>query len=93
MRFIKGFFQFWYDFIVGDCWEIAAGVVIILGLGAILISTEMIALHETIGLIEGATVTTKLYHPTVPLVVAASLMLLLVGSVYREFRRKLDSTK
>jgi hypothetical protein len=28
MKFIKGFFAFWYDFIVGDAWEVAAGVVI-----------------------------------------------------------------
>ncbi len=26
MRFIKAFFAFWYDFIVGDAWEVAAGV-------------------------------------------------------------------
>jgi hypothetical protein len=27
---VRGFFRFWYDFIVGDCWEIAAGVVVVL---------------------------------------------------------------
>jgi len=26
MKYIKGFFAFWYDFIVGDAWEVAAGV-------------------------------------------------------------------
>ncbi len=26
MRYVKGFFAFWYDFIVGDAWEVAAGV-------------------------------------------------------------------
>ena len=93
MRFIRGFFQFWYDFLVGDCWEIAMGVVIVLGLGAILIGTEAVVLQETTGLIDGGTVTAKLHHPTFSLVVAASLMLLLVGSVYKEFRRKLGSTK
>ncbi len=30
MKYIKGFFAFWYDFIVGDAWEVAAGVVITL---------------------------------------------------------------
>lgn len=30
IRFIKGFGQFWYDFIVGDDWKIAAAVVIAL---------------------------------------------------------------
>jgi hypothetical protein len=26
MRYLKGFFAFWYDFIVGDAWEVAVGV-------------------------------------------------------------------
>ncbi len=30
MRAIKAFFAFWYDFIVGDAWEVAAGVLIAL---------------------------------------------------------------
>ena len=30
MRYIKGFFAFWYDFIVGDAWEVAAGVLTVL---------------------------------------------------------------
>ena len=36
MKYIIGFFQFWYDFIVGDDWTIAAGVVIALALTALL---------------------------------------------------------
>ena len=28
MRFIAAFFAFWYDFIIGDDWTVAAGVVI-----------------------------------------------------------------
>ena len=28
MKYITGFFAFWYDFIVGDAWEVAAGVVL-----------------------------------------------------------------
>ncbi|GAA5066594.1 hypothetical protein HNP84_000974 [Thermocatellispora tengchongensis] len=27
MRFLKGFGQFWYDFIIGDDWKIAVAVV------------------------------------------------------------------
>ena len=27
MRFLKRFLAFWYDFIVGDAWEVAVGVV------------------------------------------------------------------
>ena len=30
MHVIKRFFAFWYDFIVGDDWTVAAGVVILL---------------------------------------------------------------
>ncbi|HEX5502471.1 MAG TPA: hypothetical protein VFW96_07595 [Thermomicrobiales bacterium] len=30
MKAVVGFFTFWYDFIVGDAWEIAAGVVVAL---------------------------------------------------------------
>jgi hypothetical protein len=30
MRFLRSFGQFWYDFIVGDDWKIAAGVVVAL---------------------------------------------------------------
>ncbi|HMA37570.1 MAG TPA: hypothetical protein VKY74_24160 [Chloroflexia bacterium] len=28
MKYIVGFFAFWYDFIVGDAWEVAAGVIL-----------------------------------------------------------------
>ncbi len=34
MRFIVGFGRFWYDFVIGDDWRIAAGVAGILALGA-----------------------------------------------------------
>ena len=30
MKYVKAFFAFWYDFIVGDAWEVAAGVLIVL---------------------------------------------------------------
>ena len=43
MGFITGFFRFWYDFIVGDAWEIAAGIVVVLALGALLLSTGAVA--------------------------------------------------
>ena len=30
MSFIEGFFRFWYDFLVGDDWRIAAAVIVTL---------------------------------------------------------------
>ena len=40
MPFVRGFGRFWYDFIVGDDWKIAAGVVLALGFGALLAANE-----------------------------------------------------
>jgi hypothetical protein len=31
MKFLKAFGQFWYDFIIGDDWKIAAAIVLALG--------------------------------------------------------------
>jgi hypothetical protein len=36
MRYITGFLQFWYDFIVGDDWTVAVAVVVALALAALL---------------------------------------------------------
>lgn len=36
MSAILGFLHFWYDFIVGDAWEVAAGVVVALVLAWLL---------------------------------------------------------
>ncbi|MCX6022311.1 MAG: hypothetical protein NTZ05_11395 [Chloroflexi bacterium] len=30
MNYLTGFVWFWYDFIVGDAWEIALGVVVVM---------------------------------------------------------------
>jgi hypothetical protein len=38
VRFVKGFARFWWDFIVGDDWRIAAGVVTVLAAGALLVA-------------------------------------------------------
>jgi hypothetical protein len=38
VRFAKGFARFWWDFIVGDDWRIAAGVVVVLATGALLVA-------------------------------------------------------
>jgi hypothetical protein len=38
IRFAKGFGRFWWDFIVGDDWRIAAGVVVVLAAGALVVA-------------------------------------------------------
>jgi hypothetical protein len=44
VRLIKGFAGFWYDFVIGDDWKIAAAVVVTLGVGAIGVATSAIGL-------------------------------------------------
>ena len=34
---MRGFGRFWYDFVIGDDWRIAAGVAAVLGVGALLV--------------------------------------------------------
>jgi hypothetical protein len=38
MSFVTGFFRFWWDFIIGEDWKIAAGVAVVLTVGALLVS-------------------------------------------------------
>ncbi len=44
MGFVSGFFRFLYDFVVGDAWEIAAGIVVVLAIGAALVRSEVVPL-------------------------------------------------
>jgi len=44
MRFIRGFGQFWYDFIIGDDWKIAAAVVT--GLVVIYLAMTVVGLSD-----------------------------------------------
>ena len=37
MAFLKGFVDFWYDFLIGDDWKIAAGVTAVLAVGAAIV--------------------------------------------------------
>lgn len=53
MGFITGFFRFWYDFIVGDAWEIAAGIVVVLAIGAYLAANGVLD-SEALTLLVGA---------------------------------------
>lgn len=41
MNVVKGIGQFWYDFVIGDDWKVAAAVVSVLSLGAILTAAEI----------------------------------------------------
>jgi uncharacterized membrane protein len=41
MRVLLNFLRFWYDFIVGDDWTVAVGVVIALGLAALLARADL----------------------------------------------------
>jgi hypothetical protein len=36
MKYVVAFVRFWYDFVVGDDWRVAAGVVAALGITALL---------------------------------------------------------
>jgi hypothetical protein len=38
MRLVKGFLRFWWDFVIGDDWRIAAGVATVLTGAALLVS-------------------------------------------------------
>jgi hypothetical protein len=38
MRFLVAFGRFWYDFVVGDDWRIAVGVVGVLAVGAVVLA-------------------------------------------------------
>jgi len=43
IRFAKGFGQFWYDFIIGDDWKVAAAVVIALGVTLALLLSDVLS--------------------------------------------------
>jgi hypothetical protein len=42
LRALRGFAAFWYDFIVGDDWRIAAGVALLLAGGAALVHGKLV---------------------------------------------------
>jgi len=46
VRYVRGFGRFWWDFVVGDDWRIAAGVVGVLAAGAVLVWLDV--LDETL---------------------------------------------
>jgi hypothetical protein len=45
VRLLRSFGRFWYDFIIGDDWKIAAAVVVALGLTVLLMRTTSLTDH------------------------------------------------
>ena len=43
MRYVVGFFRFWYDFIVGDDWRIAIGAGLALAVSALAVHANIAA--------------------------------------------------
>jgi hypothetical protein len=41
MRFLRSFLRFWYNFIVGDDWTVAAGVILALAATAVLAHAQV----------------------------------------------------
>jgi hypothetical protein len=44
MGVITGFLHFCYDFVIGDCWQIAAGVAVVLIAGAAVVRAALLPL-------------------------------------------------
>jgi hypothetical protein len=42
LRALGGFVRFWFDFVVGDDWRIAAGIAVVLAAGALLVHGSVI---------------------------------------------------
>ena len=41
MRYVTAFGRFWWDFVVGDDWRVAVGIVVAFGLTALLAATSI----------------------------------------------------
>ena len=53
---MRAFGRFWFDFVVGEDWRIAAGVVVALGLGALALRAELFSDALLTVLVAGAIV-------------------------------------
>jgi hypothetical protein len=53
IRFLAGFGRFWWDFIIGEDWKIAAGVALVLAAGAVLVAGTGLS-DSAIALLTGA---------------------------------------
>ena len=59
MSLVVRFLKFWYDFLIGDCWQIAAGVVVALVLVAVVVGIDpsvSVGLGPLLGLLIAAIV-------------------------------------
>lgn len=45
MKYLKSFGSFWYDFVIGDDWKIAAAVVLALSVTVVLLTTTSLDDH------------------------------------------------
>lgn len=41
MKLLIGFLRFWNDLIVGECWQIAVGIALLLGAGIVLLRFQV----------------------------------------------------
>ena len=57
MRFVIGFGRFWWDFIIGDDWKIAAGIAAVLTAAALLVAETDLS-DTAISLLAGAGIVT-----------------------------------
>jgi len=80
LNIIVGFFRFWYDFLIGDCWQIALGVACVMGGLAFALRTGLIA-----PVLHGDEITS----PWIPLAAGSAMLLLIVFSVVIEFTAKM----
>jgi hypothetical protein len=55
MKFLKSFASFWYDFIIGDDWKIAAAVVLALSATAVLLTITSLD-DQVVAVLGGAAV-------------------------------------
>ncbi len=56
MRHVRAFGRFWFDFVIGDDWRIAAGVAAVLGVGALLVRLDVLDETAVVLLVGGALV-------------------------------------
>jgi hypothetical protein len=57
VRFVIGFGRFWWDFIIGDDWKIAAGIAAVLTAAALLVAETDLS-DTAISLLAGAGIVT-----------------------------------